>query len=53
MAVWAVSLLSAKLSPRVLTAVVIASGIRSLVRFANLATASLFSALPPEVSIRR
>ena len=53
MAVWAVSLLSAELSPRVLTAVVIASGIRSLFGFANLATASPVSALPPEVSIRR
>ena len=52
MTVWAVSLLSAKLSPRVLTPVVIAFGIRSLFRFGKLAPPSLFSALPPKVNIR-
>ena len=53
MAIWAVSLLSVKLSPHVLTAVVMAFGIRSLFRFGKLAPPSLFSALPPKVNIRR
>jgi len=49
MKVWAVSLATTELSPRSLTSMKYASGIRSLIRIPGFLHGILFSALPPEV----
>jgi hypothetical protein len=48
--VWAVSLLSAELSPDVLTAKIQLNGIRSLLRVGILAAPFLYRALPPLIN---